>query len=85
MQISINVPDENIASKILTYLKEFKREEVAIETVENSFDAYQRSEKFKQDRSALNKTLKDIKSKKISLTKIDKNFWNNMDKVIESA
>ena len=48
MQISINVPDENIASKILTYLK-------------------------------------DIKSKKISLTKIDKNFWNNMDKVIESA
>ena len=85
MQISISVPDENIASKILAYLKEFKREEVAIETVENSFDAYQRSEKFKQDRSALNKTLKDIKSKKSALTKIDKNFWNNMDKVIESA
>jgi len=85
MQIAINVNDGTVANQILAYLKNFK-EDVFVETLEDAvFETYLRSTQFIKDRDRLHKTLADVTSEQTTLSLVDDKFWDDMDKVIESA
>lgn len=85
MQIAINVNDKTVASQILAYLKNFK-EDVFVETLEDAaFETYLRSTQFIKDRDRLHKTLADVRSEQTTLSLVDDKFWDDMEKVIESA
>ena len=86
MQIAINVDDTTIADKILDYLKGFKQN-ITIETLNNKevSDTYLNSQQYVKDKISLETTLENITSQKTTLSKIDNKFWDDMDKVIESA
>ena len=86
MQIAIDVEDSAVAHKILDYLKKFK-EKVNVQTLDSSgeLNTYLKSEQFRKDRDSLHDTLDNIKSGKTPLSKIDDTFWDDMDKVIDSA
>ena len=86
MQIAINVNDTTVASQILAYLKNFKKEDVFVETLEDAtFETYLKSTQFIKDRDRLHKTLADVTSERATLSLADDKFWDDMDKVIESA
>ena len=84
MHIAINVNDATTASKILAYLKKFKKEDVVFEALEDtSWVAYTRSEQFNKDRDSLHQTLADVTSGDSRLSPVDAAFWSEMDKVVE--
>ena len=82
MQIAIDVEDATVAQKILQYLQTFKKD-VKVHTLDTT--KYLSSKQFKQDQKKLHKTLENIKSGSTQLTALDDSFWDDMDKVIESA
>ena len=82
MQIAIDVEDATVAQKILQYLQTFKKD-VKVHTLDTT--KYLSSKQFEQDQNKLHKTLENIKSGSTQLTALDDSFWDDMDKVIESA
>ena len=81
MQIAIDVEDATVAQKILQYLQSFKND-VKVHTLDT---ANLSSKQFEQDQNKLQKTLENIKSGDTQLAVLDDSFWDDMDKVIESA
>ncbi len=85
MQIAIDVKDVAVADKILSYLKSFKQD-VSVNTMDDMpTDAYLNSKQFLKDKVSLENTLQNITSKKTTLSDVDDNFWDDMDKVIVGA
>ena len=82
MQIAIDVEDATVAQKILHYLHTFKKD-VTVHTLDP--EKYLNSQQFEQDQNRLHKTLENIKRGSTQLTSLDDSFWDDMDKVIESA
>jgi len=83
MQIAINVNDNTIATQILQFLERFNQN-IEIKT-DVSSNTYLTSQQFKDDKNELDQVLKSIKSSASSTTPIDSKFWDDMERVIESA
>ena len=82
MQIAIDVEDASVAQKILQYLQTLKKD-VKVHTLDT--EKYLASKQFGQDQKKLHKTLENIQNNPTSLMTLDDSFWDDMDRVIESA
>lgn len=77
MQIAIDVNDNDIATKILSFLSSFKKEIKVTTSVDDI--------NFSKNRESLHKIHSEVLESRETLCELDESFWNEMDSIIKNA
>ncbi len=77
MQIAIDVNDNDIATKILSFLSSFKKEIKVTTSIDDI--------NFSKNRESLHKIHSKVIESRDNLCELDANFWDEMGSIIKNA